>query len=227
MGEYPAKTHRIYCNRCRRDTNHKLNGFHQQYTDIEEDTWVGWYSEDSMLYICLGCESPTLMVISNFSENPGPETELWPPRKENRRESKRFHKLPLALKKIYEETVEAFNSRAMVLCTIGLRTLLEGVCNDKNLKGKNLEKKIDGLRQFLSSGNIVDYLHGFRFSGNEATHDMAALTKREAMQAFDVMDDLLTSLYDLDYKASLLKHAKKRLLNKASTQTLPPPVQTP
>jgi hypothetical protein len=82
------------------------------------------------------------------------------------------------------------------------------------LKGNNLAKKIEGLRKFLPSGNIVKYLHGFQFSGNDAAHEMKSLTVQEAKHALEVMDDLLMTLYDLDYKASLLKHAKKGIRQK-------------
>jgi hypothetical protein len=227
MAEYPAKTQRIYCNRCRQQTNHNLHGSFQHHETIEKETWEGWFSEDSMLYICAGCETPTLLVISEFSENPDPETEFWPPRKEYVREVKRFNKLPEHLEKIYRESVQALNSRALVLCTIGLRTLLEGICNHKKLKGDNLAKKIEGLRKFLPSGNIVKYLHGFRFSGNEAAHAMKALSVQEAKHALDVMDDLLMALYDLDYKASLLKHAKRRTRQKPKLAAKPAAPPTP
>jgi ribosomal protein L44E len=220
---------RIFCNKCKRDTNHDLRGSYEHRHEIETEQWDGWWGELCHLYACAGCESPTLMVIFEWSEDE-PETTFWPPRTEDSHEAKQFHKLPAPLGKIYEESVEALNSGSMVLCTLGLRTLIEGVCNDKRLKGYNLQEKIDGLRKFLPSGNIVKYLHGFRFSGNQAAHKLTALTKQEARRALEVMDDLLMTLYDLDYKASLLKHANRRVRRKKaslSKKPAPPPPQVP
>jgi hypothetical protein len=99
----------------------------------------------------------------------------------------------------------------MVLCALGLRALLEGVCIDKGCTGKDLETKIDGLRKHFPVGNIVDCLHGFRFTGNEAAHQLAPLRKSEAENAISAMEDLLNYLYDLDYKVSLIKHADKHI----------------
>jgi len=112
---------------------------------------------------------------------------------------------------MYSETTDAINSGSLLLSTIGLRTLLEGVCNDKGLKKGNLKEKIEGLRKFFPTGNIVKYLHGFRFSGNEAAHQMEPMARQQANHAMDVMEDVLNVLYDLDYKASRLKNAKKRV----------------
>ncbi len=226
----PAKTTRIHCNRCGLLTNHILRGFYDHGGHYETESWDGYFGEKCHLYECAGCNAPTLFVVTTYSEDPGPSHEYWPPRNQETREAKRFHKLPEQLNKIYDETVDALNSGALVLCTIRMRTLLEGICNDKRLEGDKLLHKIEGLRKFFPSGNIVKYLHGFRFSGNKAAHQMEALTKFEAKHALDVMEDLLGYLYDLDYKASRLKHAKKRTKKKRAVPpaaTAPPPATTP
>ena len=157
----------------------------------------------------------------------GPNTEIWPPRNYGVRDEKRFHKLPEHLLQLYKETVAAFNSGSRLLCTIGLRILLEGVCKDKGLKKGNLETKIDGLKIFFPTGNIVKYLHGFRWSGNEAAHDLEPMETHEAQRALDVMEDLLGFLYDMDYKASRLKHAKRRVRKQKPKTTKPPTPAAP
>jgi hypothetical protein len=226
------KTTQLHCNRCRIQTNHILRGEHEHGGNIETETWDGYYSESSLLYTCAGCSAPSLIVMSNCSEDDGPVTEYWPPRNYGTREEKQFHVLPDHLVQLYKETVAAFNSGSRLLCTIGLRTLLEGVCKDKGLKKGNLETKIEGLRKFFPTGNIVKYLHGFRWSGNEAAHDLEPMQTYEAKRALDVMEDLLGYLYDLDYKASRLKHAKKRVRKakpktKAGTAAVAPLTPTP
>jgi hypothetical protein len=67
----------------------------------------------------------------------------------------RFQKLPTSLRLIYEKTIKALNSGSLALCTLGLRTLLEGICTEKGIKARNQESKIQGLAAFLPSNNIV------------------------------------------------------------------------
>ncbi len=71
------------------------------------------------------------------------------------------------------------------------------------MKGANLKKRIDGLEAHLPK-TIVSNLHGFRFMGNEALHQLAAPKPTDLKVAIEVSEDLLNFLYQLDYKASLL-----------------------
>jgi hypothetical protein len=223
----PQKTKRISCNRCHLDTNHILRGSYEFSADIETDSWDGWYAEHDSFYTCAGCDAATLIIESACSETE-PQIEFWPPRNHRDRERKRFHKLPAHLEQLYDETVKAVDSGSLLLATIGLRTLLEGVCNNKGLKKGNLKEKIDGLRKFFPTGNIVKYLHGFRFSGNEAAHQMEPMARQQANKALDVIEDLLNVLYDLDYKASQIKNAKKRVhARKSQPKPSPAPATTP
>lgn len=211
MSEF-FKTKKLYCNRCGQTTNHIQHGEH-----IKVEDWVskeGWQDiATAELYVCAGCEEPTLMVTETgnyYPEDFESRPDYYPPRNLAHRRIQGFQKIPKQLGTIYRETVRALNSDSLLLCAIGLRTLLEGVCDDKQVRGKTLEEKIDRLSQFFPSSNITDSLHGFRFSGNEAAHELVPLTREEAVVALDVMEGLLNYLYDLDYKASLIKHAQKQ-----------------
>jgi hypothetical protein len=209
--EKELKPRKLHCNRCNRATNHLPRGFYQS---VEEDEHTGHSEvEDCYLFSCAGCEAPTLLVAYSASFLPEEEgmESIYPERNFKARRVKQFTKLPMELKQAYKETVTAYNANCPMLCAIGLRTLLEGVCDDKGAKGSNLEDKIDSLRAHLPTGNIIDYLHGFRFSGNEAAHELTRLSETELAQGIEVMEDLLNYLYDLDYKASRIKHASKRL----------------
>ncbi len=81
--------------------------------------------------------------------------------------------------------------------------LIEGICDNKKIKGKNLEDRINGLVGYLPQ-NIVANLHGFRFMGNEALHKMTAPKPEDLRLAIEVSEDLLNYLYELDYKVSRL-----------------------
>jgi len=79
----------------------------------------------------------------------------------------------------------------------------------KNIDGKNLEQRIDHLEAILPA-NIVQNLHGFRFMGNEALHELGAPDPKDLRLAIEVSEDLLNFLYELDYKASRLPKQKPK-----------------
>ena len=56
--------------------------------------------------------------------------------------------------------------------------------------------------------NIVENLHGFRFIGNDAVHELESPTEFALTLALDVIEDILNFLYALDYKADLLEKLK-------------------
>jgi hypothetical protein len=141
---------------------------------------------------------------------PQPEVSVYPPTTYGKKQPKYFIKMPKSLSKLYKQVVLAFNSGSMLLCTIGLRALIEGICVDKGITSRKLEHKIDGLSQFFPNKTLIDSLHGFRFTGNDAAHDLAAMYPSEASEAIEVMEDLLDFLYDFDYKASQIKNAARR-----------------
>jgi len=51
-------------------------------------------------------------------------------------------------------------------------------------------------------------LHGLRFIGNDAVHELEAPNDRTLQVALDVVEDILNFLYALDYKASMLDKLK-------------------
>src|ERR1700678_2897089 len=111
-------------------------------------------------------------------ENQVYESVYHPKRTSSTRGSKHFVNLPRKLEKLYEEVVSAYNESHYLLCAVGLRSLLEGVCAEKQIAGANLEKKIDGMRSLLPE-NIVKNLHEFRFMGNKAVHELEAPGKQD------------------------------------------------
>jgi uncharacterized protein DUF4145 len=98
----------------------------------------------------------------------------------------------------------------LLLCTIGLRALVEGVCVDKGLTERNLERQIDGLIKFLPSVNLIEALHTFRFAGNDAAHRLEPLSRDQARTAISLIEDLLNYFYDLDYKALQMRSASSK-----------------
>jgi hypothetical protein len=56
--------------------------------------------------------------------------------------------------------------------------------------------------------NIVENLHGLRFIGNDAVHELESPNEFTLTVALDVVEDILNFLYALDYKVTLLEKLK-------------------
>lgn len=225
MSAGEEETKRIFCNTCKGPTNHLLrarNSLAEKiYQDDDEDDF-GIHEHRCSLWSCAGCTAPTLEWQMGY-ENPtfdGGLEELvlsyFPAREQDSINRKLFTSLKPELALLYGEVIACFNNDCLLLCTIGLRALIEGVCVDKGLTAGNLEHQIDGLIKFLPSVNLIEALHAFRFAGNDAAHRLEALPRDEAKMAIEVMEDLLNFLYDLDYKASRMQNASRRTALKST-----------
>jgi len=203
-----GRIQKIYCNTCQVLTNHELVYvqnreltrdilYEDQATEAEEsEQWT------YQLWVCRGCDTATLQEdYVSFAGNEPKDIEslFHPHRSRERLPIKVFKNLDEKLKPIYEEVILSFNNNALTLCTIGLRALLEGICADKEIQGKNLYQKIEGLTVYLPK-NIVESLHQFRFAGNEAAHEFVTPERSNLQNAIEVLEDLLNFLYELDYK---------------------------
>jgi hypothetical protein len=202
----------LYCNRCQGDTHHELKAIHpKEYYEVQgeppNESLVYWEKYEYGFWVCLGCDTALLEEAFTFEGmyDPNNKKQIWesalhPKRAVGDLPKKRFRRLSSKLSVLYDEVIECFNGGLTISCAMGLRALMEGICADKDIAGRNLDDKIEGLRAYLPS-NIVDNLHGFRFMGNTAAHELQAPKKHELQLAIEVMEDLLNFLYELEYKA--------------------------
>ena len=226
---------RIFCNCCRVFTNHKLAHTRpfDHRSDDEDDH--GEYGE-SRLWFCAGCETCTLEEYSTanfmFSQSSDEAfsqdyvTVYHPKRAIGFRSFKVFQKLPHKLQRAYIETINCFNDKSHLLCAAGLRALIEGICKDKGIRGRDLESKIDHMTDVLPE-EIVKNLHGFRFIGNDAVHKLIFPAELELSLAIEVVEDILNFLYALNYKASMLEQLKGKETRKKVSGTVPQSTKTP
>ena len=211
-------TQELFCNFCKRDTTHICKGQSSREYD-EGAEWIGY-----KFWVCAGCGHGTLeqSYTSNFLEDLDGtrryQYDYFPPRRYIYYEAKRFKHLPGKLTGIYKEVLQAINTQTMLLCAIGIRTLLEGICADKNIKGRNLEIKINNMVGILPP-NIVTNLHSIRFLGNEAAHELTTPSYSELGLAIEICEDLLNFIYELDYKANNL--AQMRTQRKNQSDSIP------
>lgn len=127
-------------------------------------------------------------------------------------EKKCYTRLPKELDALYEEIIAGYNAKCYLLCAVGLRTLIEGICIDKGIfegpnadgkRVKTLDGKINAIK-ILVPENIVEHLHSFRFLGNDAAHERVVPSKEELALAIQIIEDILNVVYELDYKTGRL-----------------------
>jgi hypothetical protein len=179
------------------------------------------------IWACAGCDTVTFEWQVMYPNLDVPTQELGTAQWDEydggyfstRSRAKLFKTLNPDLATLYNDVVASFAEGRLLLCTIGLRTLIEGVCADKgftDLYSKNLNHKIDGLNKFLPNPNIIEALHALRLAGRDAAHRLEALTQEDAQLAIEIVEDLLNFLYDLDYKASQLRNVSRKAAFKST-----------
>lgn len=131
-----------------------------------------------------------------------PNDEMFPLRLPGRQRKEYGWKVPDKIRNLYEETYTSLCNDLYVLASIGMRAVLEMVCQDKGLVKGNLCAKIDGLEK---KGVVVpadaEILHNLRFFGNESAHEAKTHTPKELIAGLTVIEHLLTSLYVLPREA--------------------------
>lgn len=205
---------KIPCGECDRETRHKVlaeTKTHWQDPEGYVDLW-----KQNQIVQCQGCLTISFCEASQFSEDMDydPHTgqpflpttrKYFPNRIAGRPMIQEAHLLPHGVYSIYEEAHGALCATLSIMAGFGIRAIVEAVCTDKNIKGKNLQERIDGLAGdglITSAGSTI--LHSLRFMGNAAAHEMRAHSQRELNAAFDVVEYLLRGVYVLPKQAESL-----------------------
>ncbi|MGE7667403.1 DUF4145 domain-containing protein [Ureibacillus composti] len=226
---------KIYCRTCGRKTN---NGYLLKHTESYTDHETGFaYSDDYFITKCLGCDTvafyreygDTEMLDYNpegdwgyyidkyrYPEQPTTSLEV----KEVQYEKKEFEKVPDLILDLYNEVVSSFNLKHFLLCAVGLRMIIEGICKELNvtdgfildedgqkktdsngqdiLRG-NLEGKINGLQ---SRGIITtkqsEVLHQVRLLGNVTAHELKVPRKKTVKLGLEIIENVLHNIFDLE-----------------------------
>ena len=110
--------------------------------------------------------------------------------------------IPISCRKIYKETEFSLANDQILLSAVGLRMLIESICNDQikngniEFKSKNLYGKIDELvENGILTKKSGEILHGIREIGNSSTHELKPTNINHLKIAFDIIENLLLMLY--------------------------------
>lgn len=104
--------------------------------------------------------------------------------------------IPSIVLQIYQETLLAIRAGALILAGLGLRAVVEAICNDKNVKGRDLSVKINNmLKAGIVSKADANRLHGIRFMGNDSAHELKRPKKSSIFVALQIVEHVIQSVY--------------------------------
>jgi hypothetical protein len=200
---YPDEVVLVPCATCRTTTNHTLVLSVDIRQEFDRGDIVGWTSFQTVR--CLGCESFSFRRTHQNSEDFYLDegdlilieaSEVYPPRAVGRQKLDGSGLLPTRIRRIYDESYRALCSELPVLTAVGIRALVEAVCQEENTQGRTLENQIDDLvnKQVLGRAG-ADVLHKLRIMGNKSVHEMKRHDTRTLGTAFDVVENLLREVY--------------------------------
>ena len=221
IGEKLGTQRKLPCMRCVGETRHTVRAAADLHgeADRQDDTFY-WLTTNQLLE-CGGCGQITYRRAYSDSDGGGADDEEWedsklyPPRVAGRRALPDSWMIEPRVRQIYKETSDAIAAGSPILAGIGLRAILETVCQQKSAQGSNLLAKIDDLvtKQVLTP-NGAAVLHQIRTLGNSAAHEVQPHSDKQLELAMDVIEHLLEDVYIINAKAA-------RVLPLAKLPTLP------
>jgi len=199
--------HRLPCEKCHVKTRHKV----LQSVDLsgEEEDWGYHYWESYQVVQCQGCDSLSFRQSLANSEDtiddeetgesfPQTTENLYPSRVAGRHKLRRLYALPPNVSRIYSETHAALCNSQPVLTGVGVRALVETVCNEKAATGGDLKERINNLvTKGVLTTTDADILHKMRVLGNKAAHEVEPHSEETLKVAMDVIEHLLDAVYIL------------------------------
>jgi hypothetical protein len=108
------------------------------------------------------------------------------------------HSIPKSIMELYDEITEAFKNSSSVLAGIGLRTLVEAICMQLKIPGKNLHDKIKALHvKGLISDSELIFIDKLRIIGNVSAHEIKRISIEKLEYALQIVNHVLRSIYVL------------------------------
>lgn len=213
---------RVPCRICRVETHHIVLESVDVRRYEEHPQADNWWDENSFQIVqCLGCDDISFRKVYMCSENVDgdPDTDetwldvdiaIYPSRVVGRNKLRQMDCLPWQVARIYDETNAALCSKQPILAGIGIRALIEAVCQQEQAAGRTLEQKIDDLVKLeVLTKSGAEMLHSTRLLGNTSAHEAKPHSEAMLTLAMDVVEHLLTDVYILPEATSKLPKRKK------------------
>lgn len=199
-----------YCPSCRKDTNHSLLFNQKQSTQYHEEDYR--WSKLFQVIQCDGCESIQYREVYSdetmiqYDEEGNlehfDEISYYPPFLKINSILENSYHIPQKIRIVYHETIQAFKAKSYLLSGVGFRAVIEAICIQEGIKGKNLEQKIlNLLKNKLITDKESNRLHSIRFLGNDSVHEMVVPSEKKLYIVLNIIEHLLNNLYIIDKEA--------------------------
>ncbi|MFN3968692.1 DUF4145 domain-containing protein [Flavobacterium sp.] len=209
----PSKEYmKSYCRSCCNDNDHRVL-FKEKINNDSDDYH---YATEYSTVRCLGCGLISFREDFHDYEQAFPteygewehpiSTTLYPPYLRNHKHIENYWRLPDAIEVVYKESIDALKADCKLLAGAGFRAVIEAICIDKDIKGRNLELKINNLaREGLITKKESERLHSIRFLGNDSIHEMKVPNKDQLIIVLNIVEHILKNIYliDLDIDSKL------------------------
>lgn len=208
------------CSNCSGETVHKVLSSANVVGEFTQGTfWIKCW-EDYEIIQCQGCKlvsfrknnrnTENTFIFRNetgdYEEDLSDNIELFPSRILGRQKLQQAVIIPYKVRQIYEETHSAMSNSLFILTAIGIRALIEAVCKEKSATGRNLQDKIDKLKNLgILTNDGAEILHSIRLLGNVAAHEVEPPTADMINAAFEIVESLLNNVYIIPEIAKRLK----------------------
>jgi hypothetical protein len=203
----------LYCNACKGHRNQTIQHNYDMGIETFEADGKEHFASHCQYQIltCNGCGQVSfrsLESLPNFwdfdektqtwsSEDKVLE-RLYPERLKDFRQSRVIPGMPETLRKVYHETVEAYNAGLFLLCSTGMRYLTDAICNHYGIQGSTIETRI----QTLAKNGIINLqeaaaLNAHKFLGNDALENQIPATREELGLALELIEAIMNNLFTI------------------------------
>lgn len=129
--------------------------------------------------------------------------------------------LPNKLHFAYEEALSCYKAKAYTATAIMCRKILEGICAEQGVKGKNLVKSLKELRdKGIIENRLYEWADVLRVSGNEAAHDAGiTISSEDAWDILEFTNSLLEYIFVFRGRFEEFKKRRSARPSKQETDT--------
>lgn len=190
------------CSSCKRSTKHHVLG------KISKTSPVEYYHEETIYFLleCKGCTSvyyrtehhdyESFRQIAPDDYEHDISVEVFPHQIKDHNSIDTFGIVPSIVESVYKESLLAIQEGAFILAGLALRATIEAICNDKGVKGKNLQVRINSMSRLgMISKSDAERLHAIRFMGNDAAHQIKKVKEKSVLIDLKIIEHLLLSVY--------------------------------
>lgn len=207
MSETKNEYIKSYCRSCCNDNNHSI--LFKKSISSDDENYS--YTIDYLTISCLGCSLISFREDFHDTEQAFPNefdiwehpitTTIYPLYLKNHRDLESYWRLPEAIGTVYSESIKALKTKCQLLAGAGFRAVIEAICLDKNINGRNLEIKINNLaKEGIITKKECERLHSVRFLGNDSIHEMKVPEMKQLKVVLNIVEHILKNIYLIDFE---------------------------